>query len=93
MGRFADLGSFLGSLTPLDLFRYTGPGARQLTVPAGSPCGNFSVDGGVTNINSFNCGNGGDLGDWSGLTVDSFNASPHWVYRCRSLRAISRNWT
>jgi len=74
MGRFADLGTFFNSLSPLDLFRYTGPGTRQLTAPASAPCGFFSIDGGTTSINSFNCDNGGDLGDWAGATVDSYNA-------------------
>jgi PEP-CTERM motif len=73
MGRFAELNQF-NFLSPLDLFRYTGLNTRQLTAPAGPPCGFFSIDSGATSINSFNCGNEGDLGDWSGATVDSYNA-------------------
>ena len=58
-------------MTPLDLFRYSAPGVRALT-PGNNQY--FSINGGVTNINTFNGPGSGDLGDWSGLTVDAYNA-------------------
>lgn len=56
-----------------DLFRYSSAGVRNLG--AGSTAGYFSIDGGLTNLQTFNTG-GGDPGDWSGgLGSDSFNAN------------------
>ncbi|MBI3431473.1 MAG: hypothetical protein HY018_04575 [Hydrogenophilales bacterium] len=68
MGRFSSLD--VGKLSVQDLYRYTAPGVRDLS----GTLAYFSVDGGVTNINTFNSVAGGDIGDWAGLTVDSFNA-------------------
>jgi hypothetical protein len=57
----------------LDMFRYSASGTRNLG--AGNTAGYFSINGGVTNINSFNTG-GGDPGDWSGVNgADAFTAS------------------
>lgn len=54
----------------LDLFRYTKAGTLDLTGTSAY----FSMNGGTTSINSFyGKASGGDLGDWSGQTVDSFN--------------------
>lgn len=54
----------------LDLFRYTAAGTLDLS----GTNAYFSMDGGITHINTFNGNAGaGDLGDWSGLTVDAFN--------------------
>src|SRR5262249_23510179 len=36
----------------------------------------FSIDGGITVINTFNGPGGGDLSDWVGTTIDSYNAGP-----------------
>jgi hypothetical protein len=71
MGRSANLGTFYGALEPLDLFRYSSPNPRALR------SGNnqyFSIDGGATNINTFNGTGGGDIGDWAGNTIDAFDA-------------------
>jgi autotransporter passenger strand-loop-strand repeat protein len=70
MGRTADLGDG-GEYTPLDLFRYTSPGERDLTPTAGS----FSVNG-TDLLAQFNDpSNGGDAGDWaSSVLNDSFDA-------------------
>lgn len=55
-----------------DLFRYAAPGVRSYaqntscTGPQGQgPLAYFSIDGGATNLDTFNnCNNGGDYGDW-----------------------------
>lgn len=57
-----------------DLYRYSAPGVRSFAlnpstdVPCtGSPTAYFSVNGGSTNIQTYNnCNNGGDYGDWIG---------------------------
>ncbi len=78
MGRIGMEGTTLGSVhnveTPLDLFRYTSNGVRDLT-PTG---GYFSLDGGTTNLGTYNNPkNGGDAADWASLasnTRDSYSA-------------------
>jgi hypothetical protein len=59
------LGSFLGQsssdLRPQDLFSWSSPGIRNLTL---SGTRYFSIDGGITNIVNFNQGPTGDFGDW-----------------------------
>jgi hypothetical protein len=72
MGRYGMVQNGLASgLGPIDLFRYTAPGARDFTPVNGSY---FSIDGGATVINTFNGTGGGDISDWAGLTPDAFNA-------------------
>ena len=58
--------------TAADLFRYASPDVRSFAAnsdtsePCGGPTAYFSVNGGITNINSYNnCNNGGDYGDWA----------------------------
>jgi hypothetical protein len=60
------------SYTLLDLFSYTGPGARGLTA---GPNENFSIDNGTTLLKLYNNAlqNGLDTRDWAGGTNDSFN--------------------
>jgi len=65
--------SFNGTFAynPLDLFHYSSSGVRTFS---GTTPGYFSIDGGVTNLNSFNTSSGADFGDWAGATVDAANA-------------------
>ena len=59
-----------------DLFRYSAPGVRSFAlnpstdVPCtGSPTAYLSINGGTTNLDSYNnCNNGGDYGDWIGTS-------------------------
>ena len=47
-----------------DLFRYSSTGVLSYNL-ACNTAAYFSINGGVTNLNSFNnCNNGGDFGDW-----------------------------
>jgi hypothetical protein len=65
MGRFGSVGTELGSgvYTPLDLFRYTSSGVRDLTVGPASPY--FSINNGATNLGTYNNpASGGDASDW-----------------------------
>jgi hypothetical protein len=73
MGRYGlgQNGASSGRYSPIDLFHYSGNGVRDLTPANGDY---FSIDGGVTNINTFNGTGGGDLSDWAGLTPDAYNA-------------------
>jgi len=61
-----------GRDSPIDLFRYFSPGVRDLAAAYGSP-NYFSIDGGLTVINTFNVVCCGDLSDWAGNTIDPFN--------------------
>ena len=65
MGRFGSVGTELGShvYTPLDLFRYTSSGVRDLTVGPTSPY--FSINTGATNLGTYNNpATAGDASDW-----------------------------
>ncbi len=74
MGRSSSLGSIDGAneYTPLDLFRYSSSGARDLTPGTGY----FSINNGATKLGTYNNpSNGGDAGDWASiLSGDSYNA-------------------
>ena len=72
MGRYGlrQNGTSSGRYSPIDLFRYFSPGVLDLTPASGAY---FSIDGGITMINTFNGTSGGDLSDWAGQTSDSFN--------------------
>lgn len=73
MGRYGlgQNGASSGRYSPLDLFRYTSPDVPDLVPENGDY---FSIDGGRTAINTFNGIGGGDLADWAGATLDSYNA-------------------
>ena len=58
----------------LDLFRYTAPGHHDLTGTQGDGA-YFSLNGGVTSVNTYNTNAATDLADWVGQTVDAFNFS------------------
>lgn len=59
--------------TPYDLFSFTSPGVRSYNTQVTGAY--FSLDNGNTSLNTFNnSSNGGDSRDWSGNTLDSFNA-------------------
>jgi hypothetical protein len=67
-------GSTPKSYSALDLFHYASAGVRTFS---GGTTGYFSINGGVTHLQSFNTSAGGDYGDWSSTTVaDAYNA---WV--------------
>jgi len=66
MGRIGMEGQSLGATskvyTPLDLFRYTAPGALDLTPTAAY----FSTNGGLADLQNYNNpSNGGDAADWA----------------------------
>jgi hypothetical protein len=73
MGRYGlgQNGASSGRYSPIDLFRYTSPGVLDVAPENGDY---FSINGGTTPINIFNGTGGGDLSDWSGATLDSYNA-------------------
>jgi hypothetical protein len=69
MGRIILGGS---SYSPFSLFDYSSAGVRDMS---GAQPGYFSIDGGKTNLDSFNSVAGGDLGDWaSSVGNDAFLA-------------------
>ncbi len=89
MGRALLAGGTIGSTPngyyPLDLFHYSANGVRDFS---GTTPGYFSINGGATNLGSFNTNPGGDFGDWaSSVGHDAFLAfSPSGV-----VNAISQN--
>ena len=66
------IGSTANSYSLIDLFSYTGAGARGLTAGAGE---NFSINNGTTLIKLYNnaAANGLDTRDWAPGSNDSFN--------------------
>jgi hypothetical protein len=74
MGRYGlgQNGAATGRFSPIDLFRYTSPGVLDMTPENGAY---FSINNGNTVINTYNGTGGGDLSDWKGNTLDSYNAS------------------
>jgi len=67
----ASLGPFNNVYTPLDIFRYSAPGAPDVTPGPGY----FSLNDGVTDLLPFNNPlNGGDSADWAATPVTRGNA-------------------
>jgi hypothetical protein len=80
LGRISGLGTSLQSgtgatWTALDLSRYASSGVRDLT----SKSGYFSLDGGLTNLGTYNT-SAGDAGDWAYAAHDGFGAYSHSGY-------------
>ena len=74
MGRELQVGANIGGsagYSPLDLFHYSASGVRDFS---GTTAAYFSINGGVTDLNTFNTNPSGDFGDWAGSTADSYNA-------------------
>ncbi len=73
-----------GQYSVLDLYRYAAPGVRQ--TGTGDPA-YFSIDNGVTNLDSFNDPRiaAGDLGDWAP------NAGPGGTFRYAGADAFDNN--
>jgi len=94
MGRVSDLTQG-NQYCPLDLFRYSGPGARSIVdLQQQSPDGNevapvayFSLDSGTTNLRYFDNTVGDDIHDWNGYNNDSYDAEglPDDAYSVSSL--------
>jgi hypothetical protein len=80
MGRIGTEGALMNgkaTYTPLDLFRYTSDGVRDVTPSVGY----FSINGGRSNLSGYNNPhNGGDAADWAtangtvGASYDAYNA-------------------
>jgi hypothetical protein len=76
MGRYGFGQNGIGGRdSPIDLFRYTAPGVRDLAPAVGGAPNYFSIDGGAISINTFNTAAGRDLSDWRGQTLDAYNGS------------------
>lgn len=72
LGGGETISGYTNSHFPLDLFHYLAPGVLALK---GTTPGYFSIDGGATNLNSFNPDPTGDFGDWANSAGnDSFRA-------------------
>jgi hypothetical protein len=91
MGRTGSLGYTDGTnvFTPLDLFRYSSSGTRDLTPGSGY----FSVNNGVTNLGTYNNPrNGGDTADWiPSLVGDSYGSGYAGVQAALSPTDIIEN--
>ena len=60
----------------MDLYRYTSPGVRDLTAGGSGSTAYFSINGGVTNLGTWNNNpSNGDLGDWYGSPHPSGGAN------------------
>ncbi len=76
MGRTSAMGTgtseqATGDFSLMDLYRFSAPDTRALS-PFADPS-YFSIDNGTTNLadwNNYTSGDSGDLGDWSGATVN-----------------------
>jgi hypothetical protein len=79
LGRLGLGGGTIGALANryslIDLFSYSGAGARVLGNGGGAGAGSFSIDNGTTLLKQYEDSftTGLDLRDWAGGTNDSFN--------------------
>ena len=65
MGRISLLNSQPQYYSPMDLYRYTAPGVRDLTTGGSGSTAYFSINNGTTNLGTWNNQtSNGDLGDW-----------------------------
>lgn len=79
MGRISLIGSQPYRYAPMDLFRYSSPGVRDVAAGGSGSTAYFSIDNGSTNLGTWNNQiSNGDLGDWYGNNIpnggnDAFN--------------------
>ena len=96
MGRVSLLGvhrdqpqQYDGQYAPLDFFRYSAPGQEVLT----DLDGYFSIDGGNTNLGTFNSPSlWADPGDFALTTADLVRVAKPQVFRAFSRASTSRKW-
>ena len=89
MGRISLLNRQPQDYSPMDLYRYSSPGVRDLTTGGSGSTAYFSINNGTTNLGTWNNQtSNGDLGDWypSGPAPgghDAFNDySQPWRNKC-----------
>jgi large repetitive protein len=76
MGRQSMINLAPNFYAPMDLFRYSAPGVRDLTAGGSGSTAYFSIDNGATNLGTWNNNpNNGDLGDWYGSPYPSGGAN------------------
>ena len=79
MGRISLIGGQPYRYSPMDLFRYSSPGARDYATGGSGSTAYFSINNGSTDLGSWNNNpRNGDLGDWYGSNIpnngnDAFN--------------------
>ena len=76
MGRQSLLDWQPNNYAPMDLYRYSAPGVRDLTTGGSGSTAYFSINNGTTNLGTWNNNpNNGDLGDWYGSPHPSGGAN------------------
>jgi hypothetical protein len=79
MGRISLIGGQPFRYSPMDLFRYSSPGVRDVSTGGNGSTAYFSINNGSTDLGSWNNQiSNGDLGDWFGNNIpnggnDAFN--------------------
>ena len=79
MGRLSLIGGQPFHYSPMDLFRYSSPGVRDVSTGGNGSTAYFSINNGSTDLGSWNNQiSNGDLGDWFGNNIpndgnDAFN--------------------
>ena len=79
IGLGSRLGQTSNDLRPQDLFSWSSAGHRNITT---SGTRYFSIDGGVTNIVSFNQDPNGDFGDWLSAPCPQAHPYPQNAFSC-----------